>query len=123
MSLDHVLRKIEAMSNTHQTTPLPDGVQISFSGDIDYSCSPTLRQVIRAELEKKPQRMIIDLQQVAYMDSSGVAVLVEALQSQTKGKRKLCICNLQEKVRGIFEIARLDMVFKIFTSVEDAKQA
>lgn len=111
------------MSNTHQTTALPDGVLISFSGEIDYSCSPVLRQVIRAELNKKPQRMIIDLAEVAYMDSSGVAVLVEALQSQTKGKNKLFICNLQDKVRGIFEIARLDMVFKIVNSVEQAKQA
>lgn len=110
------------MSNTHQITPLPDGVLISFSGDIDYSCSTQLRQVIRTQLDKKPARMIIDLQQVPYMDSSGVAVLVEALQNQTKGKRKLAVCNLQDKVRGIFEIARLDMVFKIFGSVDQAKQ-
>lgn len=111
------------MSNAPTITALPDGVLIAISGDIDYSCSPALRGSIRAELDKKPQRMIIDLSKVPYMDSSGVAVLVEALQGQTKGKRQLAVCCLQDKVRGIFEIARLDMVFKIYSSVDEAKQA
>jgi len=111
------------MSQSHEITTLPDGSLISCIGEIDYSYSPELRQIFRQVLDTKPQRLIIDLQGVAYMDSSGVAVLVEALQAQTKGKRQLFICNLQTKVRGIFEIARLDKVFKIKDSVEDAKQA
>ncbi|MBL4702717.1 STAS domain-containing protein [bacterium AH-315-I18] len=111
------------MSQTHEITTLPDGSLISCIGEIDYSYSPELRQIFRQVLDTKPQRLIIDLQGVAYMDSSGVAVLVEALQTQTKAKRQLFLCNLQTKVRGIFEIARLDMVFKIKDSVEDAKQA
>ena len=111
------------MSNEPTITPLPDGVLIAIAGDFDYSCSTVLRGTIREALDKKPQRMIIDLKDVPYMDSSGVAVLVEALQAQTKGKRKLAVCTLQDKVRGIFEIARLDMVFKIFSTVEQAKEA
>ncbi|MFG0247874.1 MAG: STAS domain-containing protein [Phycisphaeraceae bacterium JB051] len=111
------------MSQTPQISGLPNGVLVAISGDIDYSCSSQLRTVIRDELDKKPQLMIIDLAGVPYMDSSGVAVLVEALQAQTKGKRKLAVCNLQEKVKGIFEIARLDMVFKIYNSVDEAKEA
>ena len=111
------------MSNAPTITALPDGVLIAIAGDIDYSCTTALRGSIREELDKKPQRMIIDLQNVPYMDSSGVAILVEALQAQTKGKRKLAVCCLQDKVKGIFEIARLDMVFKIFNSVDEAKEA
>ena len=111
------------MSNENKITTLPDGVLIQCSGDIDYSYSTDLRGVIRVELQSKPPRVIIDLKDVPYMDSSGIAVLVEALQTQTKAKNKLFICNLQDKVRGIFEIARLDMVFNIVDSVEAAKEA
>jgi anti-sigma B factor antagonist len=111
------------MSQAPQIKSIPKGVIVAIAGDIDYSVSSQLRTVIRNELDKKPQLMIIDLSGVPYMDSSGVAVLVEALQAQTKGKRTLAVCCLQEKVRGIFEIARLDMVFKIYSSVDEAQEA
>jgi anti-sigma B factor antagonist len=67
--------------------------------------------------------MVVDLTGVQYMDSSGVAVLVEALQSQTRKGNKLVLCCLQPKVKGIFEIARLNMVFKIVDDVEAARTA
>ena len=57
------------------------------------------------------------------MDSSGVATLVEAMQVARRGGGKLILCALQEKVRSVFEIARLDMVFTIVASTEEAVTA
>jgi anti-sigma B factor antagonist len=54
------------------------------------------------------------------MDSSGVATLVEAMQVARKQGGRLVLCGLQEKVRSIFEIARLDMVFTIVGSRNEA---
>ena len=54
------------------------------------------------------------------MDSSGLATLVEAMQIARKSQGKLVICALQQKVRSIFEIARLDMVFKIVNTRDEA---
>ena len=54
------------------------------------------------------------------MDSSGVATLVEAMQKAMRSQTKLVLCGMEEKVRSIFEIARLDAVFTI---VDDTKAA
>ena len=73
-------------------------------------------------LEPGIDRLVIDLSAVPFMDSSGVATLVEALQVQRRGSNKLVLCGLQPKVRSIFEIARLDMVFAIADDASAAAQ-
>ena len=95
---------------------LEQGLRISIHGDIDYSRAPELRQALLAQLDSKPARLIVDLSNVPYMDSSGVATLVEAFQVQRERGGQLVLCALQPKVKGIFEIARLDTVFQIVDS-------
>lgn len=111
------------MSKTVQceSVDIDDGKLLTATGDVDFSCSSELRAAIHGALADSPQRLVIDLQGVNYMDSSGVATLVEALQVQTKAKKKLVLCNLQKRVQGIFEIARLTSVFSITGDVESAK--
>lgn len=99
------------------------GVYLALTGDIDLSRSPQLRQCLLEIARTKPGRLIIDLEKVPYMDSSGVATLVEALQSLRKSGGKMILCSLQTKVRSIFEIARLDMVFKIVADRQAALSA
>lgn len=106
---------------TTERTSLPDGVLLSVSGEIDFSRSPTLRNELIAVLNTKPQRLVINLSGVPYMDSSGVAALVETLRTQREASRKLVICGMQPKVRGIFEIAKLHTVFIIVGDIEAAK--
>jgi len=89
-------------------------------GDVDLTASPTLRNELKKLQAARPQRLIVDLSQVPYMDSSGVATLVEAMQIARRNNTKLVLCGMQQKVKSIFEIARLDTVFAI---VPDAAQA
>lgn len=89
-------------------------------GDIDLSGAPALRQQISQAQQENPSRLIVDLSGVPYMDSSGLATLVEAMQIARRNDAMLIICSLQDKVRSIFEIARLDMVFKIAQTREEA---
>jgi anti-sigma B factor antagonist len=102
------------------TDRLADGVVIRPQGDIDLSRAPSLRQQISEVQKVNPGRLIIDLSEVPYMDSSGVATLVEAMQVARRRNQKLILCSPQEKVKAIFEIARLDMVFKIVSSRDEA---
>jgi anti-sigma B factor antagonist len=95
-------------------------VIISPEGDVDLGRSPTLRASLRQAQSGKPSRLIVDLSQVDYMDSSGVATLVEALQNARKGGSKMVLCGMKDRVRSIFEIARLDTVFTIAESREAA---
>jgi anti-sigma B factor antagonist len=98
-------------------------VIVSPEGDIDLSRSPVLRTTLREAQAKKPARLVVDLSGVDYMDSSGVATLVEALQIARRNNTKMILCGLKERVRSIFEIARLDTVFTIAASQEAAMGA
>ena len=112
------MAKIPAMILT--TNPIADGFVVLIQGDIDYSRSSELRAELMGLLKKPVARLVIDLTGVSYMDSSGVAVLVEALQTQRKRSQKLVLCSLQPKVKGIFEIARLHTVFTITATSAEA---
>ncbi len=103
-----------------QIEEMSDGVIVRPIGDVDLGCAATLRQRLSKVQESKPLRFIIDLAAVPYMDSSGVATLVEAMQIARRNGSKLVLSGLQVKVRSIFEIARLDMIFTIVDSVEEA---
>lgn len=106
-----------------QAAPLEDGLLVTVSGDVDYSCSNQLREHLMRHLEQRPRRLVIDLAGVAFMDSAGVATLVQALQVQSRHQGELVLCRLQDRVRGIFEIARLNLIFKIVADVDEAQRA
>lgn len=89
-------------------------------GDVDLQRSPVLREQLKAVSDKRPKRLVVDLADVSYMDSSGVATLVEAMQLARRGKYPLVLCSLQDRVKSIFEIARLDTVFQIAPDLESA---
>jgi anti-sigma B factor antagonist len=90
-------------------------------GEIDLHNSPELRAAILSMLAKGiPKRLILNLSQVPYMDSSAVAVLVEALQKLRPSGGRVMLVALQPRVKGLLEIARLDSVFVL---VADEQQA
>lgn len=95
------------------TSAIPDGVILAPKGDVDLSRSPALRQALAEASKAKPKRIVVDLSGVSYMDSSGVATLVEGLQVARRNGTTLVLAALQPRVRSIMEIARLDTVFRI----------
>jgi anti-sigma B factor antagonist len=98
-----------------------DVVVISVRGEIDLHNSPGLRTDLLDALHKSmPKRLILNLAEVPYMDSSAIAVLVEALQKMRKVSGKIYQTNLQPRVKGLLEIARLDTIFSV---VKDEAEA
>jgi anti-sigma B factor antagonist len=94
----------------------------SVSGEVDLHNSPELRGALLSAVGKyKFTRLIINLAQVPYMDSSAIAVLVEVLQKVKRAGGKICLTNLQPRVKGLLEIARLNTVFVLATDEEEAK--
>ncbi|MCE9618675.1 MAG: STAS domain-containing protein [Planctomycetes bacterium] len=102
---------------------LPDGFALRPKGDVDMARSPALRAKLTESLKSKPGRLVVDLSDVPYMDSSGLATLIEALQTTRKNQIKFIICNLSPRVRSILEIARLTTVFTVVENREQALQA
>lgn len=103
-----------------EQTTSGDAVVIQARGDIDITGSPVLRDEIRKAQQTKPAKLVVDLEHVPYMDSSGLATLVEAMKNAKPAGTSLVLCAMHEKVRAIFEIARLDQYFTILPSRDDA---
>jgi len=92
-------------------------------GDIDLHVSPVVRESLNAVIKKKPERIVIDLSRVTYIDSSGVAALILAMQEVEAYGGKFFLSGLQETLRSIFETSRLERVFRIFPDVDAALAA
>jgi len=98
-----------------------DAVVASVKGEIDLHNSPQLRgELLKFLEEQKPKKLILNLGAVPYMDSSAIAVLVEALQKMRKAGGKICLTNLQPRVKGLLEIARLDSIFVLTADETEA---
>ena len=95
-------------------------VILDLAGDVDMHSSPALRGELLKLVKTGASVIVINLQDVEFMDSSGLATLVEALQLTRKQKSKIKLINLCHRVRSIFEIARLDAIFEIFDSEAEA---
>lgn len=89
-------------------------------GEIAYTEATVFRTAMKKVTDGKPARIIVDLARVDYMNTPGLAVLVEALQSARKSKTKLVLCNINPKVKAILQIARLNTVFEMADTLDAA---
>jgi anti-sigma B factor antagonist len=85
---------------------------VFLTGDIDLEHSPKARETLLATV-KKGRPIVVDLSAVTYMDSSGVASLVEAFQRSRALKVEFALVRVSEQVRKVLTLARLDKVFTI----------
>jgi anti-sigma B factor antagonist len=98
-----------------------DAVIAEARGEIDLNNSSELRSAILSMLhDGAARRLILNLSQVPYMDSSAVAVLVEALQKLRPFGGRVMLVGLQPRVKGLLEIARLDSIFILAASEQQA---
>jgi anti-sigma B factor antagonist len=105
-----------------ETQDLGNAVLVQVSGEVDMSNSPTVRETLIDLTNKKSQAILVDLKRVTYMDSSGIATLVEGLQETNSYGGKFRLVSLSPKVQQVFDLARLTDVFDIFTDVAKAKE-
>ncbi len=88
------------------------GCSIQVRGEIDLSNSQQLRKTILGALRADPAVKVV-LKEVTYIDSSGIAALVEGLQYANSQNKRFTLSDPSEHVRSILELARLDTVFEI----------
>lgn len=102
----------------HETTERDGVVVVSLAGDIDLESSPQARKVL-LECVGRQCPVLADLSSVTYIDSSGVASLVESLQTARKGGTEFALAAVSESAMRVLQLARLDKVFTIYPTVED----
>ena len=102
----------------HQLSESGGAIVLAFSGDIDLQTSPDARKALLG-LVGKGQPILVDLSGVGYIDSSGVASLVECLQSVKKSGQKLALVSVSDGALRVLQLARLDKVFTICTTIDE----
>lgn len=93
-------------------------VVVSLGGDVDLASSPTAREAILNSLEQGD--VLVDLSAVDYIDSSGVASLVEGYQNAKDKSRRFGLVGVSPSAIMVLQLAHLDKVFPIYDSVADA---
>ena len=91
----------------------------TFAGDIDLETSPKVRKVL-LDCVGRSLSVLVDLGQVAYIDSSGVAALVESLQTARKRGGRFALSGISDGARRVLQLARLDRVFTIYETIDQA---
>jgi anti-sigma B factor antagonist len=96
-------------------------VIFDLSGDIDLANSPKMRKVLLTEIKEKHSRKVfLNLTNVRYIDSSGIASLVEGLKAARDNGARLILYGLSPAVREVMELSRLQKIFEIYLSEEQA---
>jgi anti-anti-sigma factor len=98
-------------------------VVVVLAGDIDLQRTPEVHEALKNICQDKPMRVVINLQEVSYMDSSGVGTLVAVFREMSLYNGKMILCGITPRVRALFEITRLDKFFQIHETEEEALQA
>src|SRR3954463_14083863 len=96
---------------------------IKLDGEIDLHRSPEVRNELREVIAAAPAKVLIDLSSVPYIDSSGLAVLLEGMQGVEAYGGKLYLVAMHKDLQPIFETSKLNEVFRIVDSVDAAEAA
>ena len=101
--------------------PATGGTILDITGDIDLAHSPAMRKALLQEIkEKKTPKVFLNLEKVRYIDSSGIASLVEGLKASRDQGSRLILYGLSKTVREVMELSRLQKIFEIHDSEAQA---
>ncbi len=89
-------------------------------GEIDINTSPGIKKSLDKLLQSKTPKIIVNLAKVSYVDSSGLATLVEILKNMRSYGGRLRLTNLSPKVKSLFEITKLEKLFEIMADEQEA---
>ena len=109
--------------NTDATAPERRAEVVPLEGEIDLHESPQLMDRLNPLIAKKSPRVHLDLSRVSYIDSSGLAVFIDAMQRIQSYGGEFALVAIRDSVRKILEIARLDQIFKIYPAGEGVQPA
>ncbi|MBN1647532.1 MAG: STAS domain-containing protein [Spirochaetales bacterium] len=93
---------------------------IDVNGEMDLYNSYKLKELVMKMLEKKIERFIVNLENVDYIDSSGIGALIYVCSTIKKMNLKFVIANIHGSVKKVIELTKLMGYFPIANSIEEA---
>lgn len=98
-----------------------DGVCVlQLEGEIDLAVSPQLRDTLAQHAKARRPALLLDFSAVSYVDSSGLATLIEYVREAEEFGGKFALAAVSQRVRTIFELVRLHEFLALHDTVETA---
>ena len=95
-------------------------VILDIQGEIDLYNAPEIKSTIRSLIDETKCHVIINLEKVSYIDSSGIGALISSLSNLKKFRGDMKIVNVLASVRKVFELTKLISFFEIYDSEDEA---
>jgi anti-sigma B factor antagonist len=96
---------------------------LAVRGEIDLFTAPELKQVLAESIEAGRIRIIVDLTETTFLDSTALGVLIGAVKRLRSRHGALAMVNIDENIAKTFEITGLDQIFTIVATRDDAVEA
>ena len=96
---------------------------LALGGEIDLHFARVFRTLLDQPTEVPTETLVLDLSQVTFIDSSGIAVIIGHLRSATRRSKVFCIGGMSEAVKQVFEIIHLEKAMPVFETQEAALEA
>ena len=97
------------------TSYLENGsLTVVLTGEIDHQCAKTCMDAIASKIEVyTPRECVLDFGEVSFMDSSGIAVVINALRNMTKIRGKLSVAGLRSQPMRVFQVSGVDRLVEV----------
>jgi anti-sigma B factor antagonist len=99
-----------------------EGCVLTLSGEVDLYTAPNLKQAIVDSVDDGCTSLVIDLEQVSFIDSSGLGVLISGLRRVKEHGGTLRLVCTKDGILKIFRITGLDKVFPVFATADEARE-
>lgn len=101
-----------------------DGVDVFvLEDDIDLHFAPVLRALLQGKIKLRCAALILDLAAVDFIDSSGLAAIIEYYRDAAEYGGVLCLAGTNDTLRSIFQMCRMDTLISLFASAAEAREA
>ena len=100
---------------------MEDDVHVfALQGEIDFHFAPVLRAMLQAKLKARCASLVLDFTEVDFIDSRGIATIIEYLRDSADYGGKFCLAALKPEVKHIIDVVRLQLVMPIYDTVAEA---
>ena len=98
-------------------------VLIRLNGRLDAMASPSLKSALETKLDEGHRKLIVDLEKVSFIDSSGLVALVSGLRLAREKKGDIFLSGIGPQAQAVFRLTMLDRIFPIHPTFDDAKRS
>ena len=92
-------------------------------GELTSQTAPNLRAIFEQHITPASPSVVLDVHDVRYMDSAGLGSLISGLHRSREYAGQFLVCGLQDDVKNIFALTKMDSLFKIFADADGACRA